>query len=358
MLKKILLLLSLAFIIVTIGCSEKNAKITEAEAQLLKLQTEGETAGIAITLSIKNEIVWSQGYGLANIEQQTPVYPSKTRFRIGSISKSLTAAGLGILMSQNKIDVDLPVTEYLPDYPEKKYSFSIRQLAGHLAGIRHYNGDEFLIRDHYSTVKEGLELFINDTLIHEPGTKYQYSSHGFNLLSAVIESASKSEFLKFMDDNVLDPILMNSTVADLKDTIILYRSGFYLTNEGLTINAPYVDNSYKWAGGGYLSTSEDIVKFGNAILYNKLFGDGIKSELINTQHTTSGDTTHYGMGWASGVNDYGRSHYGHGGGSVGGSCQLLIYPNEELVVAYLTNGSQNNIGKGIQDIVEIFLRDE
>jgi CubicO group peptidase (beta-lactamase class C family) len=212
--------------------------------------------------------------------------------------------------------------------------------------------------EHYNTVKDGLEIFINDSLLHEPGTRFQYSSHGYNLLSAVIESASGMEFLTFMNENVFTPAEMKYTVADLKDTLILYRSGFYSMNAGKIINAPYVDNSYKWAGGGYLSTSEDIVKFGNAILYNKLFPESIKSELITTQYTTSGDTTNYGMGWGSGVNEYGRAHYGHGGGSIGGSCQLLVFPEEELVVAYLTNDTRSAIGKGIHDIAEIFMREE
>ena len=282
--------------------------------------------------------------------------PSRTRFRIGSISKALTAAGLGGLISQNKIDVDLPINHYLDYYPEKEYTFTTRQLAGHLAGIRHYRNQEFLIKGHYATVKDGLEIFINDPLLHEPGTKYQYSSHGYNLLSAVMESASGTEFLKFMNETVFTPTWMKNTVADLKDTLILYRSGFYSMNAGKIINAPYVDNSYKWAGGGYLSTSEDIVKFGNAILYDKLFSDDIKSELITTQYTTEGDTTFYGMGWASGVNDYNRAHYGHGGGSVGGSCQLVVYPEEELVVAYLTNDSRSVIGRGIHEIAEKFIK--
>jgi hypothetical protein len=129
-------------------------------------------------------------------------------------------------------------------------------------------------------------------------------------------------------------------------------------NHGMIINAPYVDNSYKWAGGGFLSTSEDIVKFGNAILYNRLFPDSIKSELITTQYTSSGDTTHYGMGFFSGVNEFGRSHYGHGGGSVGGSCEMLVFPDEELVVAYLTNDTRSAIGKGIHEIAEIFMKKE
>ena len=356
MVRKVFYLLVISIFLITSSCSDKNVKINEAEKLLTKYMMEGETQGVALTLSIKDEIIWSKGYGLANLEQQTEVFPSKTRFRIGSISKALTAAGLGILMSQNKIDVDLPVTDYLPDYPEKKWPFSIRQLAGHLAGIRHYKGEEFFIKDHYDTVSEGLEIFINDSLIHEPGTKYSYSSHGFNLLSAVIEKVSGTEFLKFMRKNVLEPANLNQTVADLKDTIIIYRSGFYSMDKGRIINAPYVDNSYKWAGGGYLSTSEDIVKFGNAMMYDRLFPDSIKSELISTQFTESGDTTHYGMGWSSGVNKYGRFHYGHGGGSVGGSCQLLVFPAEQLVVAYLTNDSRSDIGKGIHDIVEIFLR--
>lgn len=352
------ILLCFLAIFIFISCQTEDPKISEARILMKQLMDEGETPGIAVTVSKDNKVVWSEGFGLANIEQQVPVYPSKTKFRIGSISKALTAGALGVLIKENKIELDVPIQKYVPYFPKKKYEITTRQLAGHLAGIRHYKGLEFRSMKNYHTVKSGLEMFENDPLLFEPGLLYKYTSHGFNLLSAVIEGASGKPFLEYMDEVVINHLKMDNTIADLKDSLIIYRSGFYGMNNGKIVNAPYVDNSYKWAGGGYLSTSEDIVKFGNAILFNELLPEEVKQELITSQKTIDGKETGYGMGFGSGVNEFGRKYYGHGGGSVGGSCNLIIFPEEKLVIAALTNDSRSLMGKSLYKVAEIFMIDE
>lgn len=338
-----------------VSCETTDSRVASAIDYIEQLRVESESVGWTATVSRDNEIIFSEGFGLANYEQQVPVDPSKTKFRIGSISKALTAAALGILIDEGKIDLDAPVQEYVPYFPDKKYELTTRQVAGHIAGIRHYNGDEYLSAKYYPTVKDGLEIFMNDTLLFEPGTNYSYSSYGFNLLSAVIEGASGEEFLHYMQTRVFDPLGMTETVAEHMDSLILYRAGYYDMDNGKVINAPYVDNSYKWAGGGFISTSEDLVRFGNAMLNNTLFSEKTKIALVTPQILSNGEKTAYGMGFFSGTDEYERFYYGHGGGSVGGCSNLIIYPEEKMVVAVITNDIRAKVGSELYQIAEILL---
>ena len=88
-------------------------------------------------------------------------------FRIGSVSKPVTAFAVGLLVEQGKLDLDAPVQMYVPAFPEKKWPISTRQAAGHIAGIRHYRGAEFLSSQYYATVEGGLKIFQDDDLLTE-----------------------------------------------------------------------------------------------------------------------------------------------------------------------------------------------
>jgi CubicO group peptidase (beta-lactamase class C family) len=230
------------------------------------------------------------------------------------------------------------VQKYVPSFPDKGAMITTRMLAGHLAGIRHYKGDEFNIQKHYSNVLDGLKIFENDPLVSPPGTKFNYSSYGYNLLSAVAESASGENFLEYMQKHVFDAMGLVHTTPDQNAQIVEQRSRFYeKEKDGTLENAPYVDNSYKWAGGGFLSTSEDLVRFGSMLLQpGFLKADSLKL-LFTSQKTKSGEETGYGMGWGIGKSPSGRVVYEHSGGSIGGTSQLMVYPETHVVVALVTN---------------------
>lgn len=343
-------------IILLAGCNPYSEKIKKAEEYILQLKQQGNTAGLAVTVSIDSAIVYSKGFGMANLEQLIQASPSKTKFRIGSTSKALTSAALGILLNQGKLDLDKEIQEYVPYFPKKRWTITVRQVAGHIAGIRHYNGPEFLSAKRYQSVNEGLGIFMNDSLLFQPGQEWRYSSYGWNVISAVIEGVSGDNYLDYMDENIFKPLGMNNTIADMTDSIIINRAGFYESDSARILNSPYVDNSYKWAGGGFISTTEDIVRFGNAILYNKLFPPEIKVQLITSQVTNDGKETGYGVGWFTGVNEFGREFYGHSGGSIGGCGNLIIYPIEKLVIAYFTNDSTSPVGDEIHELAEIFMK--
>ena len=296
--------------------------------------------GVAIAVAVNGRLAYAQGFGYADLEERVPVWPT-TKFRIGSISKSFTATALVQLVEQGKIDLDAPVQRYVPSFPDKGVKITPRLLAGHLAGIRHYKGDEFLISQHYDSVLDALKIFENDPLVAPPGAGFHYSSYGYDLLSAVIESASGENFLVYMQRHVFTPLGLVDTTPDQNRSIIEERSRFYeRERDGTTDNSPYVDNSYKWAGGGFLSTSEDLVRFGSALLHPGFLPESSLRLLFTSQKTNSGQETGYGMGWFIQKSASGQRIYQHSGGSVGGTSQLIIYPDTGVVVALTTNLSQ------------------
>ena len=162
--------------------------ISEAKVRLKTFLSENRVPGAAVAASVSGRLIWSEGFGLADIEQQVPVVPDRTLFRIASISKPLTATAMAVLMEQGKLHPDSSIHYYLPRFPRKKFRPTIRQVAGHLGGIRHYRGNENLSNVAYKDVTSGLAIFQNDTLMHRPGSGYLYSSYGYNLLGAVVES--------------------------------------------------------------------------------------------------------------------------------------------------------------------------
>ena len=114
-----------------------------------------EYPGLSVAVGMNRRIVWSQGFGWADIEGRVSVRPA-SRFRVGSVAKPRTTALLALLYEEGKTDLDAHIQLYVPSFPEKKHPITTRQLAGHIAGIRHYNGNEFLSSDHYGTVLAGL----------------------------------------------------------------------------------------------------------------------------------------------------------------------------------------------------------
>lgn len=313
--------------------------------------------GFSVTVARDGRIIYSEGFGYSDLEQRVPAWPT-TKFRIGSVSKPLTAVLLVKLMEQGKIDLDAPIQKYVPSFPDKGALITPRMLAGHLAGIRHYNGEEFFIQKHYATVLDGLAIFQNDPLVSPPGTKFDYSSYGFNLLSAAIEKACGGDFLSCMHELVFAPLSLRSTTEDQPSDIIEQRSRFYNHAKDKPLqNAPYVDNSYKWAGGGFLSSTEDLVRFGDALLEPGYLKKESLAFLFTPQKTKSGEETSYGMGWFVGKSESGQRIYQHSGGSVGGTSQLIIYPERRLVVAMICNYSTDGESwkfEEVQSIAEAF----
>lgn len=311
--------------------------------------------GLQVAVAIDGKLVWSEAFGYADLARHARVTRT-TMFRIGSVSKPLTATAVAQLVQQGKLDLDAPVQRYVPSFPEKPWPVTTRELAGHLAGIRHYAGNEFLSDTPYPSVTAGLAIFENDSLLSEPGTRFAYSSYGFNVIAAVIEGASGETFLAYMGAHVIRPLRLTHTAPDRVDSLIPDRTTFYdrdTVHGGFQV-APPVDNSYKWAGGGFLSSAEDLVQFGSALLQPGFLPQASLDLLFTSQKTRDGQPTGYGVGWFVTTDSLGHHRVFHGGGSVGGTTAFGMDRDAHVAFALTSNLTDAPLGPASR-IVPLFV---
>lgn len=340
---------------VGVAARQYAAQIDSARALVRAFMATHDVVGLSVAVGAGGELVWTEGFGHADLENRSPVTPA-TKFRIGSIAKSLTSVAIGQLYEAGRLDLDAPVRRYVPSFPEKRAPITTRQLAGHVAGVRHYGDGEFYSTTRYPSLEAGLAIFAEDTLLFEPGTRYRYSTYGWNLIAVIIEGASGEDYLSYMREHVLDPLGLRSTVADDPEVVIPWRSRFYeRTEDGTIVNAPYVDNLYKLAGGGYLSTAQDVARFGCAMMRAVPLQRETVQLLWTSQQTADGEVTGYGIGWRVGLDREDRRVVSHSGGSVGGRSMLLIYPDHDVVVVVTANTTPLDYRGLPQQLADLFL---
>ena len=297
--------------------------------------------GLSIAIAEHGQIVFSRGYGFADLENQMKATP-ETEFRTGSIAKPMTATVAMKLWQEGKLDLDAPVQKYCPAFPRKPWPVTTRELLGHLGGIRHYVDKpgaepEILSAVHYAHIVDSFPIFANDPLVAEPGTKFEYSTYGYNVVGCVIEGASGETFMEALQQDVLGPAHMRETKRDDVFAIIPHRSRWYSPKPGGGIeNAHMVDTSNKVPGGGLLSTSDDLARFAIATMSGELVNDKTRGLMWTEQKTLAGKETGYGLGWSI-RNDNGEREIVHTGGQPGASTILYMVPGRGIALAVMTN---------------------
>ncbi len=334
---------------------QKQQGFKKADRILNRLISKAKVPGISVSVSKNGITKYSKGFGFADLENKTPVLPNKTIFRVGSISKPIAASGLAQMVVKNQINLNGFVSDYISYFPKKKYDFTIKQLGGHLAGIRNYKGNEF-INKLPLTIKNGVELFQNDPLLFPPGKDYLYTSYSWNLLSLAMQEVARVPFEDIIKGEVLVPLNMKNTFAD-KNQNISGKAVFYSKKIGSGfVKSVYVDNYYKLAGGGYLSTSEDILKLGNAYLNNDYLGNATKKEFTVSQQIKD-KPTYYGIGWQSSFDHNKRPYFGHIGNGLGGYGIFYVYPKNNIVVSVLMNCSNPKLDKKFRKLIDAFFEE-
>lgn len=340
----------------TIASKKYEAVIEQSRKIISDSMTKQNIPDWSVAVAVNEEIVWSEGFGFADLENQVRVTPA-TRFRIGSVSKVLTADALARLYEQGKIDLDAPVQKYVPDFPTKEQPITVRQLVGNLSGIRHYDTRKLdeAEEDFYRRIlSEDFKAFYNDPLLSPPGTKYGYTSNGFTLLSFAIENAAGKDFLTYIREQIFDPLKMKSILADQPRIIVPNRTRFYsLNKEKQVINAVYIEDK-RFAAGGFLSTAEDLARFGMANLTDDLLKPETRQLIFTSQKTNDGAEIGIGFGWRIAKDKEGRRIFHHPGSSVGGKAYLLLYPDKKVVVAMLENLTEGTLGVA-SDIAKKFV---
>ena len=260
-----------------------NSAICKAEKICNDFIDQYGVNGMQVCVSRKNKIIWSSAFGYADIVNNIYVTDS-TKFRINSISKSLTSLALIKLVSEGKINLDTPIHKYIPEFPTKAFPITTRQLAGHFAGFRDYdenNLNDYIRTEHYDNSIHALKVFENDTLLFQPGSGFSYSTFGWNLIGAIVEKLSGKDYLAYMAENICKPLGLENTCGDNIKTKISNRSKFYdATGEQNDLG----DLSYKYSGGGLLSTCKDLIKVGNEILYGSYIDINQENSFSNTAY--------------------------------------------------------------------------
>lgn len=311
--------------------------------------------GFSIAVVIEGKLVWSNGYGLADMENFIPA-KATTAYRTGSIGKPMTATAVMQLVEKGKLNPDAPIQQYCNSFPQKPWTLTSRHLLAHMGGIRHYGGpnneQESFSTIHYKTIAESLNVFKNDPLLFEPGTDYNYSTYGYDVLGCVIEGASGKDYLTYMKENIFQPANMNNTRDDDPSVIIPNRAaGYILDEKGELKNSRMVDMSNRMPAGGFITTAEDLASFAIAVMDYKLVSRSTFEQMLIPQKTRSGKTVGYGLGWAvfPGEDLHGEKEALHGGQSPKVSTMLYLLPNRHFAVAFQAN-SESFSGQARTDL--------
>ena len=310
--------------------------------------TEQNLPGLSVAVAVGGDIVWAEGFGWADLEKRVPVAPD-TQFRIGTASIALTSAAIGLLLEEGQLNLDDEIQKHVPEFPKKQSPVTLRQLMGHLAGVRTDGGDEGpLFSQHCERPADALPHFADDALRFEPGAEYRFSSYGWILVSAAVEAASKEPFLTFMQKEIFEPLGMDRTMADSATEPIPNRATPYFPR--FAADPRYgpdlmreVDYSCYAGASVFVSTPSDLVRFAIAINSGKLLQPATVQLFQTSQRTASGQETGYGLGWdLETVTLAGQQTrtIGHDGDSLGGTlASLLTFREHGIVVSLTTNVS-------------------
>lgn len=334
-------------------------KRLEIEKAVSTFMSANSVPGMGAALVLDGEPVWSAGFGMADLEDSAPA-TSSTLFRLGSLSKPITATALLQLWEHGKLDLDAPVQKYCPAFPQKEWPITSRELLGHLGGIRHYNRDgkgdipEDSAR-HFASMEESLQIFAADPLVAKPGTKFNYSTYGYTLLGCVLEGAASQKYMDFVRENIFKPAGMVQTQADDFFTIIPHRTRWYHKDKSEIVrNAGVLDSSYKIPGGGLISSADDMARFEAAMLADKFVKRPARDLMWTPQKTPDGKSTGYALGW--GISDkFGIHIVAHTGGQQGTSTAFVLVPERRAGVIVLANMDSVDSGNLADQILKIAL---
>jgi len=321
--------------------TELTAKqIKQIHALIEEVMAKRRVPGATFAIGLAGKIVWSEGFGYADLENHVPARPY-TEYRTASIGKPMTATAAMKLAEQGKLNLDVPIQTYCPGFPKKQWPVTARDLISHTSGIRHYEGPneqaELFNTRHYDHVSDALDLFKNDPLKQQPGTDMLYTTWGYVTLGCVIEGAAGEEFRKFMSKAIFEPAGMTQTRDDDPRAIIPNRARGYIVENGELKNSSWVDMSSKMAAGGWITTAPDLVRFMNAWMAGVLVSEQTKKRMTEPYRLPhDGTVDGFGLGWF--FDDYrGMKAVHYGGGTPQVSGFVFFVPEKRIAISGLFN---------------------
>jgi CubicO group peptidase (beta-lactamase class C family) len=320
-------------------------------------------------------LAWSEAIGTANLETGEPA-TVQSRFRLGSVAKVLSADLAAVLAHEGAVDLDADIRTYVPAFPDKGKVITLRQLLGHLGGVRHYvDGDfDFAVPGGvidwrvYPDADSILALFAGDPLVAAPGEEFNYTTFGYSLIGLALEGATGKRYFELLNEKILAPAGIQGIAVDDMFMLVPGRVEFYdpiadyegmlpAETYGPVVNAAHLNSAYKIPGGGLIGTAEAVARFGALHLPGGPLSESELPELFAVQKTRAGVETEMALGWHISRDGKGRRLFSHSGSQQGCRAFLAIYPDDGLVVAVLSNmgGLPDDIASLSGRIAEAFL---
>lgn len=294
--------------------------------------------GGAIMVVQDGEIVFQNGYGYANVENEEPITPD-TVFHLGSVGKQFTAMAVMILSERGDVNLDSPIIAYLPELSWADDGVTVRSLLHHTSGIMGYDdSDELYDALSVSADMPGNSDLIrvlaeNGSMLTEPGETFNYSNTGYDVLGAMIERVSGQTYAEFMNDKVFAPLGMSNTFAlpssrrDGPDVAESYSTeGAYEPDALDNING----------SGSIYSTLGDFYLYDQALYTNELVSQAMLDEAFTPAELNSGESTGYGFGFDIAEHN-GEAYVGHSGAWLGFESYYLRFAGSNLSVVVLLN---------------------
>ncbi|MGK0519796.1 MAG: serine beta-lactamase-like protein LACTB [Planctomycetota bacterium] len=318
------------------------------EARLQGAIKKQAIPGLSCAVVHKGELVFSAGYGFADLENDVPATDA-TVYRLASISKPVTAVLIMQLVEQGKLDLDAVVSDLLSEWPQKRWPVTCRQLLAHLGGVRHYKRFEVESTQRYRDQTAALPRFSKDPLLHEPGSKFVYSTFGFNLLAAVVEARLGKKFGEAVQERIAVPAKAATLQDDDQRRLIKGRAQGYVLRGNRLQNSKLMDSSYKLGGGGLCATAPDLARFAQALMDGRLLQTQTCKTMWTEQRTAAGKPVGYALGFS--VREIlGKRFVQHGGAQSRVSTMLCMLPDEQIAVAIMCNLEGQRLGGLAQQI--------
>jgi CubicO group peptidase (beta-lactamase class C family) len=314
------------------------------EAALSSQLQEGKYAGVSVALDYRGR-AWESARGYADLENPTPVAP-ETVFEVGSITKQFTAVAVLQLVAQGKLDLDAPISRYLPELRKSWQPVLVRQLLNHTSGIPSYTGNEErwkMLRPFAVEPERLLEIVQLAPLDFEPGTRFAYSNTGYVLSGLLIEAVSGQPYASYLRRFVLKRAELEETFTCPARRLVRNRAQGYQLVDNVLQHAEYLDPSNAFAAGDLCSTARGLVRWQRALWAGRVLDAVSLQRLHQVEPLGDGTTSNYAFGLRVGELQ-GHRVFFHAGGISGFTGQLSYYPDDDLIIALLANIEDGPVG--------------
>ncbi|MGV3616367.1 MAG: serine hydrolase domain-containing protein [Fimbriimonas sp.] len=331
-----LLALTMAVALVPLARPQSPADVDRAALQYLQ---QKKVPGCSVAIVKDGTVTYSKGYGLANLETDAPA-TAETVYRIGSITKTFTAALVMMQVEKGTIKLDDPIRKHLPELPEAFEKVTVRQLLNHTSGIASYTDlTEFAgVMRNVGSAKAMIDMSAKAKPNFAPGEGWKYNNTGYIVLGELVAKLEGKPWAEAVQERIAAPLGLTNTRAIDLSRIVKNRAAGYVAGPQGPLNAPYLDMSWPGSAGVMESTVLDLAKF-DAALGSRL----LKPETITTMTTPTGVSKNYGLGW--GVSEVaGLKVVSHGGSIPGFIGYITRVPSKRTTVIVLTNSNVADAG--------------